>query len=375
MLQRADDVSGRILDLSEMRECIDGWASLCQNLAEENVYYSPRYALALLGSLKGGKTPVFVTAWRKGELIGILPLVRDRIAFSGIMPSGSSWQSPYTFSCMPLLERNFADEAASALVKQLSHLGEHDWALHDIYPDGEAGIAFRRVLDAEGLAWHTYGHYERAWIRHGQSYDELLETHVPAKRRRDLRRNRKRLEKVGALRHEAHESGDGLARGVEIFLDLEKSGWKGRRGTALASNHDTLEFARQAMVTDGNARTRVDLLFLDERPVAAGVIVFCGGTGFTIKGAYDEEFRNYSVGLLLELEVVKSFLEEKWADRLDSATAGDHVIDFIWPNKKTVANFVFSTNPRKGHSHLVRYERSAQLYARAKGLAKRLLGR
>jgi hypothetical protein len=74
-------------------------------------------------------------------------------------------------------------------------------------------------------------------------------------------------------------------------------------------------------------------------------MTLAGHTGFTVKCTYDEEYRSYSAGLLLELEVIRSFLSGKWLDRLDAATAGHHVIDTLWSTRVEVADLIFSLAP------------------------------
>jgi hypothetical protein len=71
-------------------------------------------------------------------------------------------------------------------------------------------------------------------------------------------------------------------------------------------------------------------------------MALAGDTGFTVKCAFDEAYRNYSAGLLLEVEVIRSLIAEKWARRLDAATAGPHVVDDLWPGRVIVADLIFS---------------------------------
>ena len=80
--------------------------------------------------------------------------------------------------------------------------------------------------------------------------------------------------------------------------------------------------------------------------------MFSGTTGFTVKGAYDEAYAGYSAGLLLEQEVIRSFLNENWASRLDAATDGSHVIDCLWPEKVEVAELTFSLASRAARQRL-----------------------
>jgi CelD/BcsL family acetyltransferase involved in cellulose biosynthesis len=180
-----------------------------------------------------------------------------------------------------------------------------------------------------------------------------MSRHVRAKRRRDLARNRRRLEELGRVAHESHSCGEGLDRAVAAFLAIEAKGWKGRRGTALDCDERTRAFALRAFTGDkAESICRADMLTLDGVPVAVGLTVFAGGTGFTVKCTYDEAYAGYAVGLLLEVEVIRSFLTEGWAGRLDSATAGAHAVDSLWPGRCQVADLMFSLSPWRPQTHL-----------------------
>lgn len=163
--------------------------------------------------------------------------------------------------------------------------------------------------------------------------------------------------------HESYRFGEGLERAVLAFLEIEGRGWKGERGTALGSRADTREFALRAFTGEENTSIcRADVLKLNDSAIAVSVMVFAGSTGFTVKTTYDEAYRSYSAGLLLEVDVISSLLSERWASRLDAATAGTHVVDTLWPGRMEVADLVFSLAPRNRklrfsalrHSELIR---------------------
>jgi Acetyltransferase (GNAT) domain len=97
---------------------------------------------------------------------------------------------------------------------------------------------------------------------------------------------------------------------------------------------------------NGSSICRADVLKLDGIPIAVSLIAVCGRTGFAVKSAYDEAYRRYGIGILLEFEVIRGFLSGDWADRLDSATAGPHVLDTLWSGRIEVANLIFSLSPR-----------------------------
>ena len=236
--------------------------------------------------------------------------------------------------------------------------------------------ALTEAMDLRDIPWVAAGEFARATIARGPGFEEYLASRIGSKRRRELTRNRRRLEELGTVSHETHCGGAGLNRAVQAFLDLEVSGWKGKRGTALACNRLTRDFAMAAFGdAGGQPICRADLLLLNGKPIAAGLIVLAGRTGFTVTGAYDESCARYGAGLLLELEVLRSFLEEDWADHLDAATAGEHVIDRLWPGRVRVGSLICSLAPRGAAFRLQSLANVMALKQQAKETLKGLIGR
>jgi hypothetical protein len=277
---------------------------------------------------------------------------------------------------MPLLDRNCPLEAALGLLDGLAQLKRGDWIIPQINAEGPVCRALIEALDHRGVPRTTNGTFQRASIKTGKSFEDHMKEHVGAKRRREFARNRRRLGELGTVVHQSHGSGQALANAVEAFLKIEASGWKGQRGTALASKPETTNFARRAFAAEVAAQTcRADLLLLDGKPIAAGLTVFSGQTGFTVKCAYDEAYASYGTGLLLEVEVVKSFLTERWAERLDAATNGVHAIDRLWPDRLGVTDLVFSFAPIAPQARLAAYKHVQVRISQTKSLLKRLLRR
>jgi CelD/BcsL family acetyltransferase involved in cellulose biosynthesis len=361
-----------ILALPEMLGEISAWQDLSSRAAEDNVYYSPQYALALLDSVSKHEEVMFVTARDGAKFMALLPVVRTRRVFG----SCRVWTTDYTFSADPLLDSKCLATAADALVEGLALLNTSVWKIPTVNIAGPAALALIAALERRGVPWTSHAAFDRASLSSTLSFEAWMATVVCSKRRRELARNRRRLEELGKVTHEVHTSGEGLRRGVEAFLTLEAAGWKGARKTALACVSETHDFAIRAFSPDHPmSGSRVDIFLLNGIPIAAGVIVFSGETGFTVKGAYDEDYARYSAGLLLEVEVLKSFLEEKWAKRLDAATAGDHVIDRFWPDRVQVADIIFSMAPVGGTVQLYLYKGMLSLRNKLKIAAKSLLKR
>lgn len=273
-------------------------------------------------------------------MIALLPICRTRIGAIDLPNVWQAWTTPYTLSCIPLLDRDLADQATITLVEGLKSFHRGIWIIPTINTGGKATKALQDALEQFGASLSKTGRFERAVLqRDGTIFDEYLKEKLSGKRRRDLARNRRRLDELGKLEHLSFTGGDELANAVEAFLEIEKSGWKGERGTALACDPRTAHFARNAFAPVGIEDIgRADILTLDDKPIAVSLMILTGRTGFTIKCAYDEEYRSYSVGLVLEIDIIRSFLSEDWADLLDSATAGSHIIDSLWASRIEMAD-------------------------------------
>jgi CelD/BcsL family acetyltransferase involved in cellulose biosynthesis len=332
-----------VLDRTMLPSFLPQWNDLCQRSAEDNVYYTPNYMLPLLDTVAANTDVRILTGWDGDQLISMLPVVKKGVTFPGVTAAATAWQTDYTFNCLPLLDAEQSEAAAGTIIDALATLKCAECVFPELNSDGPVCLALQRALKVRGAPFSLERKFERASLSVGPSFEEHMTAHVSAKRRRELARNRRRLEEKGKLTLRTETSGPGLAEAVQSFLSLEESGWKGKRGTALACDAVTRSFAERAFGPSGGEHTsRVDLLLLDGKPIAAGVIVFSGHTGFTVKGAYDEAYSNYGAGLLLEQDVIRSFLTGRWGQRLDAATNGSHVIDYLWPDRVKVADLVFS---------------------------------
>lgn len=366
---------GEIVGREMLPDIYSGWADLCARSAEDNVYYTPRYARALLNTVERDTSVHFALAWDGTDLVGLLPFIRPRLPVPLVGATSQAWQSQYTFSCTPVLDRSNPGDAAAALLEAMGSVGECEWIIPTVNTQGPA---CRAMLAALGRAGHPslfLNRFQRASLDATVSFEQHMQSGVPAKRRRDLARNRRRLEKIGTIAHKSYALGADIDGAFTQFLKVEASGWKGRSGTALACRDDTRQFAIDAFTkADSHSTCRVDVLTLDDEPIAAGVVVFAGSTGFTVKCAYDETYASYSAGLLLELEVIRSFLSERWAERLDAATEGAHVIDSLWPGRVEVADLLFSLSRRSPEWRLAALQRTEDFKRSLKRAIKTLLG-
>jgi len=67
-------LKGEVVRRDAVPMLLPAWEDLCARSAEDNVYYSPRYALALLDNAGRNEDVRFAVVWDQSTLVALLPL-------------------------------------------------------------------------------------------------------------------------------------------------------------------------------------------------------------------------------------------------------------------------------------------------------------
>lgn len=281
-----------------------------------------------------------VTVSRSGRLEALLPYRVGR-DLSGLGARvARPYLSPFVTATDPLIAADA--EAADALVAGLVRAsGGGAWRWPLIRLDSPATLAMRAGMERAGWSLGTVAAFARPVLDRRESHDAFLAGHPNRGRFKDLRRRGKRLSESGALRLDSATEGEALSAAVESFLALERAGWKGEAGTAMACRPAHAALAR-ALFSDapGPVSARADSLTLDGRPIAVSLALVGSCTATLLKTAYDESLRAQAPGLVLEAEIVRACHETRFADRLDSATLAGSALESLYPERETLAEIV-----------------------------------
>ncbi len=370
----------RILDTESLLVLDDAWDELAEHALEENAYYGRRYSNALLAHIEARPLKA-ITVWRGDKLIALLPFVNDRLHWAGLKTLNKAWTTDYTTTSIPLIHRQYVSEAVSGLIDAMGgpETGSDVWLLPDISLDGAVNSALKAEMQKRHIPTEIFDPFQRAVLARRGTFEDHMKEYVSKKRRKDLRRNRKRLDELGEVTWTAHNSEAELEDAVEAFLRIEASGWKGERGTALDCTKATRAFAMQAFgQSDEKGPVRADVLRLDGKAIAVNLTLLAGQTGFTIKCAYDEAYRGQSAGLLLEEEMIRGVLEGNWTNRLDSSAVSGHLISSFWNETIEIADVLIdarqSRNPARFKRLALLETGRRSLRAKAKALVNRFRG-
>jgi hypothetical protein len=255
--------------------------------------------------------------------------------------------SPYGTLCTPLLDRDVAGDAVGRLLEQARAKGAHALILRDVSINGAAMKAFREVLGLRGIRpWLLQSHF-RACLDARRDADELLHDALGGKKLKELRRQRNRLAEHGAVRFDVARTPDAVAAGIEIFLALEASGWKAKRGTALRQDEGDAGFIRRA--AKGLAETgqcEIVTLHAGDTPVAAAIVLRHQDRAFYFKLGIDERFARFSPGVQLTLDLTRHLCADAVLATADSTASADHpMINPIWRGRLKIGDMLIPLRP------------------------------
>ncbi len=336
--------------IADMHAIAAEWRALAVRVVEPNVFYEPAFARAaarVFGNDVGAGL-----VWSRSmpaRLLGFFPARIERRRYGVLLPVLVGWTHPFAPLGTPLVAPELTEPVVNAW---LDHVAGNPqlpklMLLPYLPADGPCGQAFNSVVDRRGGQARSFARHARALLVPGAERERYLEHALPHKKRKELRRQRKRLADQGLLISASTGEDAAVLRAVDDFLVLEASGWKGRAGTA-ARNHADLRKFLQTAVSDlaGEGKARVARLLLDIRSVAAIIVLRSGTTAWCWKIAYDESFARFSPGVQLLLDVTRDLLGDQSVSCADSCAEQNHpMINHIWRERLVLADRLISVGP------------------------------
>lgn len=316
------------------------WNALARSAASPNPFFEPWFLLPALRRFDADGAIDLALMFDDGRLVALMPVWCDPSYHGRRLPHLSAWVHPNSFCGVPLIEPGFEENFWNAYIAAADARAGRALFLQvpQLPVESSAYGALVTVCERSGRpSWMVHREH-RAVLRRGLPSDAFAVAALSAKKRKELRRQRKRLDELGEVTIERARDEAGLEEWIDRFLLLEARGWKGSRGSALASDPRTAALFREALAGAAEARLleRLDLS-LGGEPIAMLVNFLTAPGGFAFKTTFDESFARYSPGVLLQLENL-ALLDDPHIDWCDSCAAADHpMIERIWRDRREIA--------------------------------------
>ena len=283
----------------------------------------------LLPSLRhySATLPVEILAlWRRDRLCGVFAFKAGR----GLIRR--SWTSPLSFLGTPLIDQ---EEPEAVLKRFLEAERGRAILLSTVPASGPFWDMLGQAVAQAGGSVEILERWERAALMPKGTAEEWLAGNFDRKRRKEYRRLRARLGEEGKLESISWAKGDPVDPWVDDLIALEAQGWKGRRGTALATDLAMATAFRDALhLLAAEGSLRFWKIVFNGKPIAVMSGLVSGSQGWLGKIAYDEAFAKYSPGVQLILDATETLIDRDRLALVDSCAIPDHpMINNIWRDR------------------------------------------
>lgn len=349
-LDPAERLEAEVVSAADFARCQDSWDDLVQRALIPNVYMHP--AVALAADLHGGRPVVVVLVWRasgsKRKLVGAWLLAESKRA--GAFNVLDTALNRLVFAGTPVVD---AGLVADVLDKMLDAIDREPKlpkiiVATDLNADEPLLSNLRDVLTRRRSRAAVVGRRKRAMLT--RRADGMLATplRISSRQRQESRRKSRRLAEAG-IDHVFMTCGSEVAVPFRSFLQIEASGWKGKRelkGWAIKLDPALEPLAAQMI--QGLMRTGcagIDALRCGERWVAFSIWLRSGSRAFGWKMGYDETFSGFGPGRHLSELMTARFLANPELESFDSCNgSGPTFHSAIWPERLELVDIVIDAS-------------------------------
>jgi len=314
------------------------WQDLADNSVDPNPFFAPGYLQPFLRAFPSATIRLLVIRekgsknWRMTAPIG-----RRRAGLA--VPVKTTWTSYYAPLGTPLLRDIGGADDVAAFVK--AGAGSSSLMAMPFLPSNSRVASLAGEITGWESRWA--GKLARAGHSSGNLGEIQYKTAMSRKRRKEMRRQLRRLEDHGPIRT-AHLLGKEALKGFEDFLKLEAKGWKGRAGTALSSSEETASFSRHVIKNRSlNNGVRIDQLWAGETLISSLILFVEGSHVFSWKIAFNETFARVSPGAQIAAISMKQNLQSPDILEADSlAVPGHSMIEPLWRGRVEFGTLILS---------------------------------
>lgn len=286
-----------------------------------------------------------VLVYKDQEIVCIAPFYKKREKFYGIPVNklglvGNAY-SPFRYllfnSLDPFQRIHYLNVLLDFLKEQ-----DNSWHVIDFYSIPEENACFESMKKA--VARTSLLHSES--ISYGDWYLDNIafsgdeyEANLPKKIRKDAAYCRRRLQKTGSLEFKLIKDVGRIDDHMDLYYQVYSKSWQEKEGIGPTFHRDL------AKIMAEKGWLRLGFLFFDDTPIAAQFWLAANSTAYILKTVYDQDYRKYSPGKILTMDMFKYVIDADKVTSIDYCQ-GDEGYKQDWTPKRRerMALLVFNEN-------------------------------
>jgi CelD/BcsL family acetyltransferase involved in cellulose biosynthesis len=305
-----------------IEELAEDWRELCSESSTDLPFYRPEWFAAHIRAFEPHAKVALFTLRRGNRLDAVIPLIRDTATFYGLRYRRLR-SVTNVHSCRFELVTRANTNQRENLALMWDAIQDLDWDVFvaEYVPDKGCLVGLTRSLGNSSVRavqeqlWSSpYLSLEPSDAQHSSWLARVASANLG----REVRRITKKLENQGSklLRIDAFDQ-----KAMDAFFEIEASGWKGSRGTAIIQQSATKQFYTE-IASQAARFGYLSLYFMEHqsKKIATHLGLYYNHVYYLPKCGYDESQKSLSPGHVLVNLVLR-----------DRVTAGMREFDFCPP--------------------------------------------
>ena len=296
--------------------CYSDWQQLPESVSllfalagKESMFLTREWFEALHAtSSEDGQSLLLASVVSRDCVLALLPL-------NGADDHWHAFSHRYTALFGLLLAETDRAAVLDCLAAGLSQRGIHALQLQPVAEDDRSLIGLQAALESAGYQTHRHFAFYN-WIHRtrGQSFDDYMAAR-PAQLRNTINRKRRKLAREQEYSIRLYKDGD-VAQGLREYHSAYAASWKANE--QYAELLDTV-----AMTLSVPGWTRIAVLAIDGKAVAAQLWFVVQGKASIFRLAYDEQWKRYSPGSILTAYLMQYVMDTDKVEEIDFLTGND----------------------------------------------------
>lgn len=304
---------------SGIRQIYDEWSDLAAQCGAGRLMQLPDYYLSCAEKLLKNSDGMLIAALRKNRtLVAVVPLqfrVRKKLGVSFNIVEFPDTPSPIR-EFVALDSVSLADLSGCLRTQFQSVFGKRLDMLRLSGFTVAASENTETINDDKDLPVSMIGKNNYIQVYDGDYVQEKLSSNM----RSNLRRRRKRLDKLGTAEFKTVTELPELDSAFDAFVETEAAGWKSQRGgkRAIKLHEDQQSFYRDLTSRFAkNGQCHIHLLTLNGKAIASDYCLASGNSVSSLKHGYDEQFTDVTPSNLLRQYTVEYYSKDDTIDVID----------------------------------------------------------